>query len=198
MKIQSKVTVKVGNRVLSIAEFSTKCRNLRSTINAYTSKAADEIQKMIGAVAVQGTIDPKTASIRFREYFDRISRDSKPPSTHSPLGGITEHDREQDALIGLSLERSGSKIKLGEQMNFWDYKIIDGGDGTYKHRRNSHAVDHVLCHLTGYNLYEKIPGHKSLMLSEFIKGRDIILCAVMMAAPYIQKGLRNIVENEFR
>lgn len=170
-------------------------------VDSYVKTAADEIQKAIEFVAVRGVLDPASAAIQFRAFFDKISRSNDipdEPNIFSPLGGITAHDSEQDALIGQTTMRTGGTVKLGDLPQHWDYRIIDGGDGTYKHRHDQHIVDHVICHLKGYNLYEKIPGHKSLALKETVQGRDIILVAIMIATPKIQLGLKHIVLEEFK
>jgi hypothetical protein len=158
---------------------------------------------MIELVAVQPTANPERAMIEFRNYFDQISRTNNildPTASTSPLGNITDHDKQQDALIGGAVERSGGKIKLGELPQFWDNKVMssfrDDKPGDFFYKREQHVVDHVLCHLTGYKLYHKHKGN-NLSLREFIEGRDIILFAVMYAVPTIQKGMKQIIMEEF-
>lgn len=215
--LKIKVTAKVGEQVVSLSRFKEKLRTMDSILNDYVSSAAKEIKDMIDIVAVKATNNPETAMIEFKSYFDSIKntndiKDASP--TTSPLKDISDHDKEQDALIGTVTTVNGGEITLGELPQFWDYGVIDldkprGGDRTpdspgdkshmYGHRANKHVVDHVLCHLTGYNTYEKKGGkHKSLRLRDYIEGRDVILFAVMYAAADIQRELKKHILEEFK
>lgn len=164
--------------------------------------AIEMIKRAISEVSILPTLSPNRARIEFNNFFKKISIDHIINDSPNILGTPVNppyNDTQKDSLIDQKLNVSYNSLTLGDFKTKWKNRIAPSKkfSNEFFYRNDEHVVDHILCHLKGYRVYENIEDGNRLRLKEFIRGRDIILTATMLAVPRIQRELKKIVLGVF-